>query len=237
MNTYVLVHGMFLGGWCWARVVQHLITAGHRVFTPTQTGLGERHHLLSPSIGMDTFIQDLVNVIEFEDLEQVILVGHSFGGMAATGAADAMPQRIRRLVYLDGAIPLPGHAFAEQLPEKIRSRRLAAAKETQGTRCFMPMDPRLMGIKKSQELNWLRRHMTPHPVKTYLDPIQLSQAPAQGPPCTYIRCTKPYYPPANISGEQARKIPGWHYLEIAESHGCIINAAQTVAKLLQKIPS
>ncbi|MFA0811339.1 alpha/beta fold hydrolase [Microbulbifer epialgicus] len=236
VNTYVLVHGMFLGGWCWARVARLLTGAGHRVFTPTQTGLGERHHLLSPSIGMDTFIQDLVNVIEFEELEQVILVGHSFGGMAATGAADALPKRIRRLVYLDGAVPQPGHAFAEQLPTEIRSKRLAAAQEVRGTRCFMPTNPALMGVKAADELSWFHRRMTPHPVKTYLDPIQLRQAPEKGPACTFIRCNKPYYSPADTSGELARNIPGWHYREIAESHGCIINAAHNVAKLLQEIP-
>ncbi|BBM02265.1 alpha/beta fold hydrolase [Microbulbifer sp. GL-2] len=235
-NTYLLVHGMFLGGWCWARVAKHLTAAGHRVFTPTQTGLGERNHLLSPSIGMDTFVQDLVNVIEFEELEQVILVGHSFGGMAATGAADALPERIRHLVYLDGAIPQSGHAFAEQLPTEIRSKRLAASRKIGSTLCFMPMAPSLLGIKAPADIHWLARRMTPHPVKTYLDPIHLRQTVEQGPACTYIRCTNPHYLPANISGEHARRIPGWHYREIAENHGCIINAAHSVAELLQEIP-
>ncbi|WP_299582471.1 alpha/beta hydrolase [uncultured Microbulbifer sp.] len=236
LNTYLLVHGLFLGGWCWAPVARLLSARGHRVFTPTQTGLGERHHLLSPSVGIDTFIQDLMNVIEFEELDRVILVGHSFGGMAAAGTADALPKRIRHLVYLDGAIPSPGHAFAEQLPENIRTKRLAAAKEINGTRCFLPTDPAQLGISNQETLNWLRRHMTPHPVKTYLDPIQLRRAPEQGPACTFIRCANPYYPPANTSGERAQKIPGWHYREIAASHGCIFLTPHIVAKLLQEIP-
>ncbi|WP_226645741.1 alpha/beta hydrolase [Microbulbifer variabilis] len=235
MNTYLLVHGLFLGGWCWAPVAKLLIAGGHRVFTPTQTGLGERHHLLSPSIGMDTFIQDLVNVIEFEELEQVILVGHSFGGMAAAGTADTLPERIRHLVYLDGAIPKPGHAFIEQLPENIREKRLAEAKEICGTRCFLPMDPAQLGIRDQEILNWLRRHMTPHPVKTYLDPIQMKLPPEQGPACTYIRCTKPHYSPSNKSGERAKKNPGWHYREIDVSHGCIFLTPHKIARLLEDI--
>ncbi|WP_444923226.1 alpha/beta fold hydrolase [Microbulbifer sp. DLAB2-AF] len=236
MNTYVLVHGLFLGGWCWGPVARLLTANGHRVFTPTQTGLGERRHLLSPTIGMDTFIQDLVNVIEFEELNRVILVGHSFGGMAAAGTADALPERIRHLVYLDGAIPNPDHAFAEQLPQDILTQRLAEAKEIHGTRCFLPIDPAQMGIKKQDVQNWLRRRMTPHPVKTYLDPIQMRLPPEQGPSCTFIRCTKPYYPPANVSGERAQKIPGWHYREVAVSHGCIFLTPHKVARLLQEIP-
>src|SRR6202163_696893 len=100
-QTFVLVHGAWHGGWCWSRVADRLRAAGHQVFTPTQTGLGERRHLLSQDITLDTFIKDIVNVIEAEELSNVILVGHSFGGWAITGRANAMPDKVRHLVYLD----------------------------------------------------------------------------------------------------------------------------------------
>jgi pimeloyl-ACP methyl ester carboxylesterase len=95
-QTFVLVHGTWLGGWCCRPAAR----AGHRVFTPTLTGLGERKHLLSKDITLDTFTKDIVNVIEAEELNNIVLVGHSFGGLAISGAADAMPERIRHLVYL-----------------------------------------------------------------------------------------------------------------------------------------
>src|SRR5690349_12899671 len=100
-KTYVLVHGAWHGGWCWSKVAAILRGRGHAVVTPTQTGLGERSHLLSKSIDLDVFVADIANVIKYEELNEVVLVGHSFGGNAISGVADKMPQRIRRLVYLD----------------------------------------------------------------------------------------------------------------------------------------
>ena len=97
-QTFVLVHGAWHGGWCWSRVADRLRLAGHQVFTPTQTGLGERKHLLSREITLDTFTRDIANVIEAEELSNVVLVGHSFGGLAISGVADAMPDRLRHLV-------------------------------------------------------------------------------------------------------------------------------------------
>src|SRR5580698_6932911 len=100
MSTFVLVHGVWHGGWCYKRVAVLLRKAGHEVYTPTLTGLGERSHLMSPTIDLDTHITDVVNVIKTEDLSDIILVGHSYGGMVVTGVADALPDRIRSLVYL-----------------------------------------------------------------------------------------------------------------------------------------
>src|SRR5687767_4165040 len=126
-RTYVLIHGSWHGGWCWARVAELLGAAGHRVYSPTQTGLGERSHLLSPGITLDTFVTDLVNVLEWEDLTDAILVGHSFGGIAITGAADRVPHRIRHLVYLDSLILRDGEsAFSVFPPDVVEARRKLA---------------------------------------------------------------------------------------------------------------
>ena len=103
-KTYVLVHGAWHGGWCWRAVADALRAKGHRVFTPTQTGLGERKHLLSREITLDTFVDDLTNLIEMEELQNIILVGHSFGGSPISGVADRMPDRIGHLVYLDSLV-------------------------------------------------------------------------------------------------------------------------------------
>ena len=127
-KTFVLVHGAFHGGWCWRDVAQSLRAAGHTVFTPTQTGLGERRHLLSRDITLDTFVLDVVNVIESEELGDVILVGHSFGGITITAVADRLPERLRHLVYLDAGVVHSGASvFAEYPADLVAARRNAAA--------------------------------------------------------------------------------------------------------------
>jgi pimeloyl-ACP methyl ester carboxylesterase len=113
MATYVLVHGGAHGGWCYGRMAPLLRAAGHEVFAPTLTGVGERAHLLSPDIDLDTHIQDVVQVLRYEDLRDVILVGHSYGGMVITGVADRAPDRVGHLVYLDAATPVNGESLAE----------------------------------------------------------------------------------------------------------------------------
>ena len=119
MATFVLVHGGGHGGWCYSRVSPLLRAAGHEVYAPTLTGLGERKHLLRPDIDLDTHITDIVHVLEYEDLEDVILLGHSYGGMVITGVADRAGSRIRRLVYLDAAHPRNGESLADVTPEMM----------------------------------------------------------------------------------------------------------------------
>src|ERR1700712_5022755 len=131
-RTFVLVHGAWHGGWCWSRVADRLRGAGHRVFTPTQTGLGERKHLLSKDITLDIFTSDIVNLIEAEELSDIILVGHSFGGNAISGTADAIPGKIRHLVYLDSLMVDAGKAPFDNLPPDVVAARRKAADETSG---------------------------------------------------------------------------------------------------------
>jgi pimeloyl-ACP methyl ester carboxylesterase len=121
MATFVLVHGSLHGGWCWKRVVPRLRSAGHDVFTPTLSGLGERVHLVHPGIDLDTHIQDVLGVLEYEDLHDVVLVGHSYGTMVITGAADRLPGRIAHLVYLDGVMACDGKAALDFFPEGVRA--------------------------------------------------------------------------------------------------------------------
>jgi pimeloyl-ACP methyl ester carboxylesterase len=113
MATYVLVHGGGHGGWCYQRVARLLRAAGHEVYAPTLTGLGERAHLLSPRVDLDMHIRDVAAVMEYEDLREVILTGHSYGGMVITGAADRAADRVSRLVYLDAANPKDGQSLVD----------------------------------------------------------------------------------------------------------------------------
>ena len=139
-KTYVLVHGAWHGGWCWRDVKEALRGMGHRVSTPTQTGLGERKHLLSKAITLDTFTADIINHVEAEELDDVILVGHSFAGTSITGVADKIPSRIRHLVYLDSIVLENGRSPFSVLPaEIVAARHKLAAEEGQGV--FIPPPP------------------------------------------------------------------------------------------------
>src|ERR1700728_1571497 len=131
-RTFVLVHGAWHGGWCWSRVADRLRAAGHRVFTPTQTGLGERKHLLSKDITLDTFTADIVNVIEAEELSENILLGHSFGGNAISGGAAAIPGKRGHLVYVVPLMGEGGKARCDTLPPDVVGARRKAAEETSG---------------------------------------------------------------------------------------------------------
>src|SRR3954452_14570534 len=131
-KTFVLVHGAWHGGWCWGKVAAILRSRGHTVFTPTQTGLGERTHLLSKSITLDTFVEDIVNVLKFEDLKDVTLVGHSFGGPPITGTADRVPERIKQLIYLDAAMLQGGQSVFSLIPEELVAARRKLAQDTSG---------------------------------------------------------------------------------------------------------
>jgi len=110
-TTYVLVHGAWHGSWCWKRVRKSLRDAGHQVFTPTLTGVGDRSHLNSAAINLSTHIADVVNLLQWEDLSDVVLCGHSYGGSVISGVIDRIPERIRTLVYLDAFVPEDGECF------------------------------------------------------------------------------------------------------------------------------
>src|SRR5512143_1846187 len=172
MANYVLVHGGWHGAWCWDKVVPLLRAAGHSVYTPTLTGLGEQAALLTPEVGLDTHIQDMVSLIEANDLQQVILVGHSYSGMVITGVADRLPSRIRHLVYLDAAIPRDGQSLADLLPMGGTMFRREANKNGDGWRVNPPPErPHgrrgLFDVTEEPDLGLVRSKITPQSLKTF----------------------------------------------------------------------
>ncbi len=235
-KTYILLHGALHGGWCWRYVAELMSSAGHRVHAPTQTGLGQYKHLLSGAITLDTFIADITNLIEMEELNDVILVGHSFGGAVILGVADRMPERIRHLVLLDSLIVESGHRpFGMLAPEVAAARRTLAAGE--GLGLALPVPPvTIFGIPDDHpKAAWVRRHLTPHPVGTYESPLMLDHPLGNGRPCTYIHCTKPVYEPLESSRQLARRQPGWNWLEIATGHDAMVLAPAELSQMLMNI--
>ncbi len=236
-RTFVLLHGAFHGGWCWVRVAETLRNEGHRVTTPTQTGLGERRHLMSPDITLETFVLDVVNHIEAEDLSDVVLVGHSFGGMPITGTADRIPDRLRHLVYLDARILESGQTPLDVSLPAIREERIRTAEAFSGGLCVPPPPAVSFGVPAGDDADWIDRHLTPHPMGTFTSTLQLDNPIGNGRPCTYIACTVPLSEQLANSREWARARSDWGWREIATGHDAMVTAPRALADMLVDIAS
>lgn len=189
MSNFVLVHGAWHGGWCWRDVVPRLAGAGHRVHAVTLTGVGERMHLMTPAITLETHITDVANAIEMEEMDQVVLVVHSYGGMIGTAIADRMPERLRHLVYVDAVVPRPGESWASTHASATREARLVAA-EASPDFSFPPPDPAIFGLSANQ-YEWVKRRQTPHPGHTYQATLDFDPRRVAGIPRTFVSCTAP----------------------------------------------
>ncbi len=236
-QTFVLVHGAWHGGWCWSRVADRLRGAGHRVFTPTQTGLGERKHLLSKDITLDTFTRDIVNVIEAEELNNIVLVGHSFGGLAISGVADAMPERIRHLVYLDSLMVEGGKSPFDSLPADVVAARRKAAEETSGGLSLPNPPPSAFGVSDAKDTEWVKRRLTPHPLGTYTSPQNIKGPVGNNLPRTYIHCTNPSYAALQHSRDWVKAQQGWRWAEIATGHDAMVMAPEELTRMLIGVSS
>jgi pimeloyl-ACP methyl ester carboxylesterase len=231
-RNYVLVHGAWHGGWCWRRVADRLVAAGHRVFTPTQTGLGERRHLLRADITLETFADDVRNLIEAEELADVILVGHSFGGRTISVVADRSSARLARLVYLDAGLPENGRSAFDLMAPEVRATRLEAARASSGGLSIPPPPAAAFGVVDAADAAWVERQLTPHPTATYASPIKLDRPLGNGLPATYIRCTDPGYANTLKDAEYAQSRPDWQYLEIHTGHDAMVTAPAELADML-----
>jgi len=232
-GTFVLVHGAWHGGWCWARVSGPLRRQGHRVVTPTLTGLGERSHLLSPRITLETFIQDVVNVLAWEELSEVVLVGHSFAGLVISGVADRMPQRIRHLVYLDAFLMDPGQSVFDTLPRGLVARLREAAGPSGALAVPRPAN---FGLDQPQDLSFVERRLTPHPIGTYETPLNLRHPVGNGLPATYLSCTRPRFAAVEASRQWVRRhAPHWVWQDLETGHDAMVSAPALVLRALESL--
>lgn len=230
----VLVHGAWGGAWIWRRVLRPLREAGHEVHALTLTGLGERAHLLRPDISLDDHVQDVVALVRAEELDDVVLVGHSYGGMVITGAADRLRAagcRLRHLVYVDAMVPLPGEGWGTGHPPQIVEQRLAAARAHGGA--LPPPDPRSFGLDEA-DAAWLERRHVPHPFGMYRVPLHFDGARWASVPRSFVDCHDPAYPTIDAMRVRVREQPGWQVRTIATGHFPMISRpAELIAILLE----
>lgn len=232
MTTFVVAHGAWGGGWAWKKMRPRLDVGDDRLFVPTYTGLGERAHLASPSIDLDTHIQDVLGVLEYEDLSDIILIGHSYGGMVATGVADRAPDRIRRLVYLDAFVPDNGQSLSDMLPPERRTRMREDA-QTYGEGWRVSPNPTPSDTPAEDEA-WITARRQPQSLACFETPLRLQNG-ALRVPRTYIYCTR--VAPDDVFrpfAARARR-EGWDYHEIDASHSPQVTAPEALARILREI--
>ena len=231
MTDIVLVHGAFHGGWCWREVAASLRGRGHQVFTPTLTGLGERAHLATPEVDLDSHIEDIVNVLVWEDLEGAVLVGHSYGGLVVGGVADRLPERLAGLIYLDAIVPEDGRSALDfQVPERRQAMKQAAA-DHNGWQ-LPPVPAEFYGVTDPAQAAWVNGHCTPQPFATFQQASKLTGA-GEGVPCkAYIRCTQTPLGYMQQFVERAERAPDWQLLYIDTGHDCMVTEPERLAQML-----
>ncbi|GAA1702666.1 alpha/beta hydrolase [Microbacterium sediminicola] len=216
----VLVHGAWGGGWIWRRILGPLREAGYEVHAVTLTGDGERAHLRRPDIDLHTHIADVVGLVEMEELDRVILVGHSYGGMVATGAAvklqETHPGILAGLAYVDAMFPHSGDGWGIAHPPEVVEARLKAAAEYDNG---LPAPDASEGFAVSAEdAAWLNRRHTIHPFGMYRQTFDYDESLIQPLPRLFIDCTDPAYPTIAPVRKLVREEPGWEVVEIATGH-------------------
>ena len=229
----VLVHGAWGGAWIWRRVLGPLRAAGHAVHAVTLTGDGERAHLRQPGIRLATHIADVVGLVLAEELSGVVLVGHSYGGMVVTGAADQLldtdPQAVRQIIYIDAIVPLPGEGWGDKHSAEVVAARTAAAQAN--GHALPPPDPIDFGITGADR-DWLQRRQVPHPFGPYRDPLHFNGDRWARLPRSFIDCVQPAYPSIAAMRERVRAMPGFKVIEMQTGHCPMVSQPQQLVQHL-----
>lgn len=229
MTDFVLVHGGWHGGWCWKDLARILTDHGHRVFAPSLTGLAERCHLIDHVDGPDTHVEDILQVIEWENLRDITLVGHSYGGTIVTGVASCIPERIARLVYLDAMVPEVSNESAAKMSNPERAAEVAAAKRPDGH-----TDP--TGFERwvsADRIAWLKSMATPQPGSCFGKGVTLTGRQNEVLHRDYIICTRHKPSPFWQFHEKYKGVAGWTSYELDCLHDAMIEMPEELAAILE----
>jgi pimeloyl-ACP methyl ester carboxylesterase len=248
-STFVLVHGSWAGAWIWRDLIRLLRAGGHGVYASTATGMGDRVHLASADIDLDVYVTDVVNLLEYEDLHDVTLVGWSFGGMTITGVAERVPERLAQVVYLDAQVPVDGQNDYDAYFVSEEAKQAAIAADVTGgvdagTPGFLPVGPGIEewirgSLKDPAVAEWVLSKLVPQPHLTSLQPVRLGNPAAAALPRAFILCTAdkdlkadPQTDPYVLTVERVRSDPNWRVVELADNHLAPINSPQATAEAL-----
>jgi pimeloyl-ACP methyl ester carboxylesterase len=232
MATYILVHGAWGGGWYWRRTAALLLAAGHSVVTPSLTGLGDRKHLLARSVGLETHIQDILQILRHDQLSQVVVVGHSYGGMVISGVADAATDRIHALVYLDAAVPEDGQCMLDFVSSARRAQFINGARAHGGGWKIPPPRAAEWGIDDPADQEWLDSLFGFHPLKSLTDPIYLSGRHLSIERKVFILAARYDPSPFHQFAARTRAEQGWRNYELPSFHFTMVQLPGETAELL-----
>jgi pimeloyl-ACP methyl ester carboxylesterase len=231
-KTFVLVHGAWHGGWCWRRVADRLEAKGHKVFTPTMTGLGERSHLLSKDINLATHVTDIVNVIKWEGLSDIVLVGHSYGGMIVSGVAEQASDKIASIVFLDAFVPESGDSLAEKASQPVREAMAALVQK--GETAMKPVPAAVFRVNE-QDRAWVDAMCTPQPMATLTDKIALTGAREKIAKRSYIRAKGYPSVPFDAAQEKLKATAGWKVYEMPCGHDAMVDMPDRLTEILLEV--
>lgn len=231
MSTFVLVHGAWHGSWCWKRVRLALQSVGHEVFTPTLTGVGERAHLLSPRVDLKTHVEDVVNLIRYEELSDVILCGHSYAGCVVAGVIAQLPDRLRGVVYLDAFVPADGQSLHDTLPADQREMQLELAKSVGEGWRVPPIPAEVFNVNLSDRA-WVDAQCTPQPLATFQQGIVRRDLPAAR--STYIFAADWAGSPFGQFRDHAAA-NGWHKVDMQCGHDVMLDRPEDLTRVLLEV--
>jgi alpha-beta hydrolase superfamily lysophospholipase len=231
-RTFVLVHGTSHGGWAWRRVADRLQARGHKVYTPTLTGLADRSHLMSAAISLDTHIFDVVNLIKWESLDDVCLVGHSSGGAVVSGAIEHVLPQVSSIVFLDAFLPENGQKGLDWNSPHARAAIEAALKAGEVSR--PPVSSSLYNANETDRA-WLDAKATPQPIGTALQPMKLTGARERVARKTYIRATGYPHPIFDRNYAKTKADPSWRAYEVPCGHVVQVDMPERLAEILEEV--
>jgi pimeloyl-ACP methyl ester carboxylesterase len=241
MSSIVIVHGAGSGGWLWKSVRRLLSVHNHEVYTPTLTGVGERAHLSNPEVSLTTHIDDIANVLCYEDLHDVVLIGHSYGGMVIAGVADREPERLSKLIYVDAFVPEDGQCLLNFVPPQVRAA-FEQQVQSLGTGWQVPPMPYTslgksgVNAMSEAEAQVLLQKRVAQPFKTYTEPVHLTSDKAASLPRSYIHCTdKPADDVFAHFADQARNDPRWRCEVLPTGHFPMLTMPHELTDLLAQL--
>jgi pimeloyl-ACP methyl ester carboxylesterase len=231
-KTFVLVHGAWHGGWCWRRVADLLEAKGHKVFAPTLTGLGERSHLMRHGINVSTHVTDVVNVLKWEGLSDVVLCGHSYGGLVVSGVAEKSSSAIGSIVFLDAFVPENGDSMAALTSQAVRDNlKIAAERGDLG----VPARSAAAFLVNAKDQAWVDAMCVPQPIGTMTEAMTLTGARERIARKSYIRAAAYPNPGFDLAYARVKADKSWRTYEVPCGHDVMVDMPERLAEILIEV--